>query len=275
MFPFKMALNASTLFPFKLDIKEQITIAAQAGYEGIEIWVRDIFQYLERGGSVSELRKHIDDSGLTVVNAIAFFPWADVDTSVREQGLVQAEKEMCLLQALGCASTAAPPYGDVEGVTLDDMAQRFARLVEVGRNVGVEPYLEFWGRAKQLFSLSQAMYVAIQSGVSGAKILLDPFHMYTGGSAIAGLEYVKGSHIGIVHVNDYPAQPPRSTITDADRVFPGDGIVPTKTLATLLQQTGYHDFLSLELFMSETGEHSALDIATIGLAKCKNAFSIE
>ena len=51
-FPFKTALNASTLFPFELDIAQQVQVAAAAGYEGFEIWIKDLDVYLANGGNL-------------------------------------------------------------------------------------------------------------------------------------------------------------------------------------------------------------------------------
>jgi sugar phosphate isomerase/epimerase len=274
MFPFKMALNASTLFPFQLDVKQQVQVAAEAGYEGIELWMRDIEKYLANGGNLQDLKRYADDLDIAIVNAISFFTWADADATSRKQGQAQAEKEMQILAQLGCPAIAAPPFGNVEHVTLDDMAASFAQLVEIGRGTGVEPYLEFWGRAKQLSTLSDALSVALQSGLPDVKILLDPYHMYTGGSAVNNLAYLKGRNIGIVHVNDYPAVPDRATIQDKDRVFPGDGIAPTTEIASLLDQAGYHEYLSLELFIADFGDQTALDVAKLGLSKSKQAFSV-
>ncbi len=274
MSSFQYALNASTLFPFKLDIKQQIEIAARAGYEGLEIWIKDIDTYLSNGGSLPDLRKYIEESKIKIVNAIAFFAWADEDENIRAQGFAQAEKEMRMLAEIGCSSVAAPPFGNVANVSLDNIAHYFSQLVLLGRSLGVEPYLEFWGRAKKLSTLSEIVYVALQSRVHEAKFLLDPFHMYTGGSAIEGLEYIQAKNIGIVHINDYPADPARDIIADADRVFPGDGVAPITTLATLLSQAGYRGFLSLELFLQDVEGYSALDFAKLGLAKSKNAFTI-
>src|SRR5687767_1582922 len=100
-FPFKTSLNASTLFPFRLDVREQVRIAAEAGYEGIELWVQDIEAHLASGGTLRDLRKYIADTGVAVVNAIAFFPWADTDELTRERGFVQARQEIEWLAALG------------------------------------------------------------------------------------------------------------------------------------------------------------------------------
>jgi 2-keto-myo-inositol isomerase len=275
MFPFKTALNASTLFPFGLDIKQQARVAAEAGYAGFELWVKDLDAYLETGGTIEALKRYFADTGLTIANAIAFFTWADADDHVREQGFAQAGREMRMLAELGCLAVAAPPFGNVEGVALETMAGHYARLVELGRAIGIEPYLEFWGRARRLSRLSEAMFIAMESGVPDAKLLLDPFHLYTGGSALSGLHYLSGANIGIVHVNDYPATPAREQIADRDRVFPGAGIAPTHELATLLDRAGYHGHLSLELFVESYGAESALEVARRGLKAITQAYSVE
>lgn len=274
MFPFKAALNASTLFSFHLGVKEQVKIAAEAGYEGVELWVQDINAYLTGGGTVKELRRYVADTGIALVNAIAFFKWSDEDEVIRSHAFVQAEKEMELLSELGCAAIAAPPFGHVEHVSLEAMAINFARLADLASRIGIKPYLEFWGRAKRLSRLSEAMYVAMESGVPDAQILLDPFHMYTGGSCIHSLAYIKGERIGIVHANDYPAVPVRETIADRDRVFPGEGIAPSAKLAQLLYESGYRGYLSLELFLELSGSMSALDVAKTGLASLTGTYCI-
>ncbi len=275
MFPFRTALNASTLFPFALDVPAQVRIAADAGFDGIELWVKDVEAYLATGGTTTKLRASIAATGVNVVNAIAFFPWADADEATRERGFAQAAHEMQLLAELGCPAVAAPPFGDLAGTTLAAMADHFARLVDLGRQIGVEPYLEFWGRAKTLSRLSEAVFVAIESGRADVKLLLDPFHLYTGGSAMTGLAYLNGANIGIVHVNDYPAVPSREQITDADRVFPGEGIAPTPEFARLLDHAGYHGYLSLEVFVASYGVEAALDVAKRGVAAIRNAYRVD
>jgi sugar phosphate isomerase/epimerase len=273
-FPFKAALNASTLFPFKLDIVQQVRVAAAAGFAGLELWMQDLERYLAGGGSLRELRAVVDDAGIALVNAIAFFKWADADDATRQAGLAQAEREIRILAELGCPAVAAPPFGEVAGLPLEAIAGHFARLAELARAIGVEPYLEFWGRAARLSKLSEAMFVAIESGVPDVKLLLDPFHMYTGGSALGSLAYLRGAQIGIVHVNDYPATPAREAIADHDRVFPGDGVAPTRELAALLDRAGYRGYLSLELFIEDFGAESALDVARRGLAAIQSAYRV-
>ncbi|MBC8075205.1 MAG: sugar phosphate isomerase/epimerase, partial [Chloroflexales bacterium] len=210
-----------------------------------------------------------------IVNAITFFPWADADAAIQAAGLAQATREMALLAELGCVAVAAPPYGNVADTTLDAMASAFARLHTAAQQTGIDVYLEFWGRAPRLSRLSEALYIAVESGVADAKLLLDPFHMYTGGSTLQSTGYLNGANIGIVHVNDYPAQPMRAQIADRDRVFPGEGIAPTHDLARQLHQARYDGYLSLELFMETYGGASALEVAQRGRAAMERAYTLD
>ncbi|GMA60985.1 hypothetical protein GCM10025859_14250 [Alicyclobacillus fastidiosus] len=73
MFPFRIALNSSTLRPFNLNVVEQLKITSEAGYEGIELWMADIMSYIENGGSTRALTEYMNDVGISFVNAIAFF----------------------------------------------------------------------------------------------------------------------------------------------------------------------------------------------------------
>jgi sugar phosphate isomerase/epimerase len=274
LFPFKSALNASTLMPFRLTLDEQIRVAAESGYDGIEIWMKDVEAFLEAGGSLRMLRDEITTLGIEIPNAIAFFRWADRDEEVREEALAVAKREMELLAELGCKAVAAPPFGQVDDVSPHEFAGRFAELYAIGKTAGVEPYLEFWGRSARLNTLEETLEVLGYADLPETKLLLDPFHMYTGGSKLETLAKVDRRRIGIVHANDYGELPPRETIADRDRLYPGDGVAPLAELAKMLHNGGYDGYLSLELFVEEYGDRSASEVAMLGLRKMKTAFSV-
>jgi len=267
--PFKYCLNTSTLKGFELGLVEEIEIARAAGYRAIEPWVRDLVAYRDSGGSLSDLRKRLADAGLAVGGAIAFVPWADEDPNARAQAMEDARREMAIVAEIGGTSAAAPPFGNVANVTLDQMGAYFRDLDAVGRETGVKPILEFWGFADNLSRLSQALYVAAATGLPDIQLLVDVYHLYKGGSAHASIGLLNGSAIGIVHMNDYPADPPRETITDPDRVFPGDGVAPMDTFLRDLHATGYRGLLSLELFKPNYPDRTAAEVASEGLAKTR------
>jgi 2-keto-myo-inositol isomerase len=274
VFPFKAALNTSTLMPFSLNVIEQVKIAADAGYDGIELWMRDIESYLDNGGTVQELKAVLHDLNIELVNVIAFFKWADADAAIRDEALHQASKEMQILAQIGCNYIAAPPFGDVATVALDDMANYFEQLVNIGKEIGVEPILEFWGKAKKLSTINEALYILEVCDVENAKLLLDPFHMHVGGSELSQIKQLAGNQIGVFHINDYPAAAKKENLVDADRVFPGEGISPTTEITKMLHGIDYSEYLSLELFIDDYKGKTALEVATYGLQTMKKAYAI-
>ncbi|SHM75425.1 sugar phosphate isomerase/epimerase family protein [Gracilibacillus kekensis] len=269
---FKFAINTSTIIPFDLSVIDQVKVAAEAGYDGIELWVKDLQAFLEKGGSLNELTDCLKESDIEVVNAISFFKWSDSDEATRKQGLLEAEQEMKLLKEIGCKAVAAPPSGNLADIPLQTIADHYHELIMLANQIGIDVYLEFWGKALKLKTLSEAIFIAIESELPDVKILLDPFHMYIGDSNFTGLAYLRQEHIGIFHVNDYPAEPQRDVINDSDRVFPGDGIAPTEQIATYLEKINYNGYLSLELFIEDYGTQSALEVARYGLKRMKQTY---
>jgi sugar phosphate isomerase/epimerase len=99
--------------------------------------------------------------------------------------------------------------------------------------------------------------------------LPDVFHLFKGGSPLEGIRLLSPAAIHVFHVNDYPARPDRKTLTDADRIFPGDGVAPYKTLLRDLRSGGFQVMLSLELFNRQYWKEDPLSVATRGIAKVK------
>jgi sugar phosphate isomerase/epimerase len=71
-------------------------------------------------------------------------------------------------------------------------------------------------------------------------------------------------------MNDFPDSIPREKQTDADRVFPGDGIAPLTQILTDLKNLGGTKVLSLELFNPLYYKEDPLWIAKTGLEKMRS-----
>ncbi|RUL88639.1 sugar phosphate isomerase/epimerase family protein [Tautonia sociabilis] len=277
--PPRYCLNTSTIrgADSQVGVVDQIRIAAEAGYDAIEPWIRDIDRYVEQGGSLRDLASRIRDAGLAVPSAIGFARWAVDDDDERAAGLEEAKRTMSMLAELGGTRLAAPPVGltDRKYGDLATLAERYARLLELGAEFGVTPQLEVWGFSQTFNRLGEVAYVAVESGRADACILPDVYHLYKGGNRLAGLRHLNGASIQVFHLNDYPADPPRETITDADRVFPGDGVAPLGELMTILDAIGFDGTFSLELFNRDYWSRDPLAVAREGLRKMKRATGAE
>lgn len=73
----------------------------------------------------------------------------------------------------------------------------------------------------------------------------------------------------VLHTNDYPAEPPRETINDSSRLYPGDGIAPLTQILRDLRDIGFNGFLSLELFNRDYWKRSPVKVAREGIEKMR------
>ncbi|HAM09522.1 MAG: xylose isomerase [Bacteroidetes bacterium GWE2_41_25] len=265
---FRFCLNTSTVSKKPLDIIRYIDIATEAGYDGIEIWIRDLKQYLDSGKKAAELKKYLTDKNLTVENAIGFAPWlAD-----RESGFRQMKEEMEMAAAIGGKRIAAPASGVKGDKPLDLFmaGDRYRELLQLGRETGVMPQFEFWGASDVLWHIGQALMIVAVAGDKDARILPDVYHMFRGGSSFDTLKMIDGSLIEIFHFNDYISSKPGKEQNDSDRVYPGDGAAPFKEIISRLKMMGGEKVLSLELFNETYWKEDPVSIAKTGLKKMKS-----
>jgi sugar phosphate isomerase/epimerase len=269
--PFRFMLNTATIMGQKLSLVEQVEVTAKAGYDAFEPWIRDLEAHVKSGKSLSDVAKRIRDHGLKVESAIGFAPWLLEDDAKRKKGLEQAKRDMDLIKQLGGSRLAAPPAGatDVANLDLLKAANRYRALCEVGEKIGVAPQVEVWGFSKSLSRLGETAQVAIESGHPLACVLADVYHLHKGGSGFGGLRLLGPGALQVFHMNDYPADPPRARITDADRIYPGDGVAPLVPMLRDLYNLGFRGLLSLELFNRTYWKQDANVVAKTGLDKMK------
>lgn len=271
MKPFTLCLNLSTIRGQKLGFIKELETASKAGFGSVEIWIDTLQTYLQQGGTLTEARKRIDGLGLRIEDAIGFAPWIVDDAATRTKALDQLNREMDMLAQLGCTRIAAPPAGATNEPLLDlkRVAERYRAILDLGLKTGVMPQLELWGFSKNLSRLSEVMYVAIESGHPSARVLLDVFHLFKGSSGGDCLNLVGKPALEIFHMNDYPASATAATVTDADRVYPGDGVAPLKALLQSLKSPDKSVVLSLEVFNKNYYAQDALTVAKTGFERLK------
>ncbi len=268
---FTYCLNMATIRGHNLGFVKELEVAAAAGFNSVEIWMDTLQKYIANGGTLTDAKKRLHDLGIVVDNCIGFAPWIIEDEAKRKQGIEQMKREMEMLAQLGCRRTAAPPAGATQGavLNLNQVADRYRAILELGDTTGVIPQLELWGFSANLSRLSEVMYVALQSGHPSAKVLLDIFHLYKGQSNIDTLPLVSSKAIDILHMNDYPANLSPASITDADRIYPGDGIAPISRVLQILQSPGKPLILSVEVFNKNYYQQDALEVCKTALTKMK------
>src|ERR1017187_4938087 len=128
-------------------------------------------------------------------------------------------------------------------------------------------YIGDW--SSDVCSSDLCIAVAMETGHRNACVLPDVFHLYKGGSDFHGIRLLGPEAIQVLHMNDYPADPPREQINASYRTYPGDGVAPLTDLLQTLRRTGGQKVLSLELFNRTYWSQDPVSIAKAGLAKMK------
>src|SRR4051812_2779331 len=156
--PFGYCLNTSTINGSGVPLPDQFDIAAKAGFQAIEPWIRDIEAYEKKGGSIPDAAKKAKDLGLAIPSTIGFAQWIVNDDATRAKGLEQMKRDMDLVARLGATHIAAPPIGaqkpDDQPIDLEQAAHRFRAVMDLGDQTGVIPECELWGHSKNLHTLA-------------------------------------------------------------------------------------------------------------------------
>lgn len=250
--PFRISMNTSTLQAYELPADEQIRLVADAGFEGIEMWVRDIRSFIDAGGTAEELAELLDSNNLLLENMIGFSEWISDDADTRAEAIDLLRSDMEMISAMGGKYIAAPVQGidAIDKTKLGDYAERYRAILKLGEKTGVIPILEVWGTGA-LNQVTDCTHIAIGSGHPDATMLFDFYHVYRGGNSWETIDLVNASKLPVMHMNDYPSPPPREELTDADRVFPGEGICNFDEVIPKLYKAGFRGGFSVELFNRE------------------------
>ncbi|WP_047812304.1 sugar phosphate isomerase/epimerase family protein [Rhodopirellula islandica] len=274
-------MNTSTLRGHNLTVPQQIEVVAKAGFDGIEPWIRDLRSYVDGGGSVSDLKKQLDDAGLNVVGAIGFARWIVDDPAERQAGLDEAKRDMELVASLGGKQMAAPPIGvhrteelgEDGAPSLETIGERYRAILELGDTMGVTPLLELWGFSPVLHRLAELAYVSTAAAHPSAAVLPDFYHIYKGGNEMSSLGMIEASRMPLFHINDYPGQPGIDVIADKDRVYPGDGVCDLVGTIAMLLRNGFVGTFSLELFNPGYWKLPAEQVAAEGCQKSRDVIA--
>ncbi len=264
---FRYSLNASTIRTTPLLL--QITAAAEAGYEGIELWHSDIDLFLQHGGTLADIRRALSDHGLQVPSTISVKNWFEApDDSfpgVKEEILRRFEQAAAIAAGF---IVAGPPAGRADR---RNGARRYRDLLQIGRTFGLVPAFEYLGFVADLCTIEAAVDVLNLSEDPDACLVLDPFHCHVGGGSMRSVAKLRAAQVAVSHFNDAPAEPAAALQRDPDRVMPGDGILDLKLYCDQLRRIGYTGFLSLELFRPDLWAQDPAEVARRGLEKMRAA----
>ena len=273
----RFGLNGATTGA-RVSVETDIRVAGQAGYQAIELRDDKIERYLAAGHSLASLADRVRDAGLEVLSINALED-ATLPAAEHSQTRLARWRKLCEWAAAVAApyAIAVPSFLPDGPPTQDEIRARsieaLRALAAVAREFDVQVGFEFLGFplcSVNTLRAARKIVDAIDDPAVG--LVIDAFHFYVGGSRSADLDGLDPSRLFIVHVDD--AEPgDASALSDAERLLPGEGVVPLDALVRALERSGYRGVYSLELFRPEYWAWDPADLARRGLEAMQRLFA--
>ena len=264
--PWPICLDTATIRTAK-SLEEKIDIAIKAGYDAIEPWDRELIEYEKNGGDIKKLGQKIKDAGLFVPSMIGLWGCLPPTEEAFQESLSDTRNRMRIASEIGCKYVQAIPNQVGENYNPKFVASCYRRLLEIGiSEYNVIPALVFV-KMFPLKTMGQATQIALDANHPQAKIIPDVYHMYISEGGFEGLKLIKGDLFAIFQFNDAPKNMDINDMTDKDRVYPGDGILPLPEILKDLKASNFKGCISLELYNPEYHKQDLLQVAKTGLEK--------
>jgi 2-keto-myo-inositol isomerase len=272
--------NGETLPALALD--DEIAVVSHAGFGGLEIFVPKLPPYLASHGPSEQAAaaalgarlkgrglKPLAMNGLENVNLRSADDFAGV--------LSQCHWLAGVSREMGCPTIVVVPSPAPDGMAWGQIKREavvaLRALDDVASRYGVKLALEFLAPAScSVRTLAQGSEIVKAAGRPGVGLVLDTYHFFVGGSSWQSLSAVDVQSLFLVHINDVQDLP-RATLTDGDRLLPGEGILPLDRILAKLKTRRYDGAYSLEVMRPAYRQRDPAEYIRAALSTTRTALA--
>lgn len=245
-----LSLN-SVLLQSRISWPDFARLAARIGFPGTDIMLGPAMQ--AGANATNELL-----SSLKVRPAVIEFPVEfRKDDATFKASLTHLDRAARFAAAIHCPRmmTYIMPSSETPKDELRQIyKQRFTEAARILAHFNVRLGLEFLGplelrkmyKYEFIWRMNDMLAFATECGPN-VGLLLDSWHWHHAGATPDDIVAAGRDRIVHVHFNDSPNLPPEQ-IHDNQRLLPGEGVINLTGFVQALQQIGYSDALSVEVF---------------------------
>lgn len=239
--------NRISLHTWTLDktpLPEVLTIARDAGFNGIELRFGDFKRCLEAGMSNDQILDMVRASGLKVSVMGTEYGVIFARDAELQRLLESLDRTCANAVALGCDTIMVAP-GLNPPTTIEEAAANFRKCGEVAQKHGIRFALEFNSRHALINSLAIGRRILAMADHPNCGLLLDAYHMHCSGTVGRGFAGIPGEQIFTFQYSDAPVNPVQVR-TATDRLPPGKGVIPWVEVFQLLMEKNYRGYIAYE-----------------------------
>ena len=258
----KLALNGATTM--HADLVTDIKAASAAGFELLEIWVRKLREYLKTN-TPADLKKLLAENNLAPysINSIEHITFRTPEDY--EKIRAECEELSAIAGEIGCPYVVVVPGKLPENATKDAIIDESVRVLnelgDIAEKYNVSLAFEFLGQTDcSVQTLDLAEEIVEKVNRKNIGVVIDTFHFYAGNSSFEAIDKLNPEKLFIFHIND-AENLPKEKLTDAQRLYPGLGILPIKEIKEHFDKIGYNRMASIEIFRPEYWEQDPFEVA--------------
>ena len=248
----KIALNGATTM--HADLKTDIEAASAAKFDLIEIWASKMREFLKTN-SAADLKTLLVENELEPysINSIEHITFR----SDEDYEKIKAEcEEFCKIASeISCPYVVVVPGKLPENADKDEIKRESVKVLnelgDIAEKYNVSLAFEFLGQTDcsvQTLDFCKEIIEEIKRENIG--LVIDTFHFYAGNSSFEAIETLNPDKLFFFHIND-AEDLPKTDLTDAHRLYPGEGILPIREIKKRFDQIGYDKMVSIEIFRPE------------------------
>lgn len=269
-----ISLNPTLLAGSKVGWPQIARLAARTGYPGVDLALGPAM-----AGGVEAAKALFQE--LRIRPAATGMPVEfRKDEATFEQGMAKLEAAARFVEAIGCPrmvtwiqASSDKPKDELRALFL----KRFRAIAAVLARFHVAFGLEFLGPQhlrtanphEFVWKMNDMLELAKESGPN-VGLLLDAWHWHHAGAKAADIVAAGRQRIVHVHVSD-SKDLPADQIRDNDRLMPGEGVIDLVGFFRALQQIGYPDAVSVEVFGRGLKEMAPEQAARLGFETARKA----
>lgn len=271
----QLGYNGATTMtsPFETDVR----IAGQAGFDVLEITATKLDKFLQTH-TIADARKLIDAAklGTHAINSIEKINFREADGRAEVLERTKQISEWC--KALDCPWIIAVPGPFPVGVSWeairDNTMRSLKAMSQVASMYGVNIAFEFLGFPWcSVRTAAQAWDIVHALDLPNVGMVIDTCHFYAGNSTLESIKTIDAKKLAVFHINDVEPMV-KEQIEDANRLFPGDGVIPLHDIIGAVRATGYDGVASVEIFRPAYWQRDPAQVAQEAYAKSKRVLGM-
>ena len=245
-------------------LADKLAAAAEAGYDGVEIFENDLTYF---DGSPEDVRALAASLGLQIIALQPFRDFEGLPEPLRGRAFDRARRKFELMNRLGTSLLLV--CSSISPDAIDDMGRVAADLHELGdlaRGHGITVGFEAlcWGR--HIYDYRQAWEAVRRADHPHVGLILDTFHALARKCPVEPIAEIPPERIVLVQTADAPAiEMDLLFLSRHYRSFPGQGDLPVTAMMRQLVDIGYRGPISHEIFSDDFRASSPRQSAIDGM----------